>query len=47
MADAVAGTLERFDLFANVKPVIIPGAHLLRRPLVSLGMLYYRLRDRL
>jgi glycine/D-amino acid oxidase-like deaminating enzyme len=47
MADAIAGTLERFDLFASVKPVIIPGAHTLRRPLVYLGMLYYRIRDRL
>ena len=47
MADAVAGSLERFDMFANVKPVIIPGAHLLRRPLVSLAMMYYRMRDRL
>jgi glycine/D-amino acid oxidase-like deaminating enzyme len=47
MADAVAGTMERFDMFADVKPVIIPGAHLLRRPLVSLGMMYYRIRDRL
>jgi len=47
MADAVAGSLERFDMFANVKPIIVPGAHLLRRPLVSLAMLYYRIRDRL
>ncbi len=47
MADAVAGTVERFDMFANVKPVVVPGAHVFRRPLVSLGMLYYRIRDRL
>ena len=47
LADAVAGTLEDFDLFANVKPVIVPGAHVLRRPLVALGMMYYKLRDRL
>jgi len=47
MADAIAGTLERFDLFANVKPFIVPGAHTFRRPMVSLGMLYYRIRDRL
>ena len=47
MADAVAGTVERFDLFANVKPVIIPGAHLLSKPMVSLGMLYYWIKDRL
>ncbi len=47
MADAIAGTLERFDLFANVKPVIVPGAYRLRKPLVALGILYYQIRDRL
>ena len=47
MADAVAGTMEQFDLFANVKPVVVPGAHALRKPLVALGVLYYQLRDRL
>ena len=47
MADAVAGTLERFDLFANVKPFIVPGAHWLSKPMVALGMLYYHIRDRL
>lgn len=47
MADAVAGTLEQFDLFAKVKPVVIPGIHRLRRPLVALGVLYYQLRDAL
>lgn len=46
MAEAVAGTLERFDMFANVRPFVIPGAHIFHKPLVSLGMLYYRLRDR-
>ncbi len=47
MADAVAGTVERFDLFANVKPTIVPGAHTLSTPLVALGMMYYKIRDRL
>jgi len=47
MADAVAGTVERFDMFANVKPIIIPGAYWLNKPMVSLGMLYYRIKDRL
>jgi glycine/D-amino acid oxidase-like deaminating enzyme len=45
MADAVAGTMVRFDMFANVKPVTIPGARTFHRPMVSLGMMYYRLRD--
>ena len=47
MADAVAGTAERFDLFASVKPVAVPGAHLLRKPMTALGVLYYQIRDRL
>lgn len=47
MADAVAGTMEQFDLFAEVPPVVVPCAHMLRKPLVSLGMMYYRIRDRL
>jgi len=47
IADAVAGSVERFDVFANVKPFIIPGAHLLSKPMVSLGMLYYWIKDRL
>ena len=47
MADAVAGTVEQFDLFANVKPVIVPGAHWLNKPMVALGMLYYQIKDRL
>ncbi len=46
LADAVAGTLEQFDLFASVKPVSFPGAHAFRKPLVALGVLYYQLRDR-
>ncbi len=47
MADAVAGTMERLDMFAGVKPVVVPGAHLLRKPMVALGMVYYQIKDRL
>ncbi|MEJ2171837.1 MAG: FAD-binding oxidoreductase [Woeseiaceae bacterium] len=47
MADTVAGTAERFDLFASVKPLVMPGAHLLWRPMVALGILYYQVKDRL
>jgi gamma-glutamylputrescine oxidase len=47
LADAIAGTVERFDLFANVKPLVIPGVHLFSKPMVALGMLYYQLKDRL
>jgi len=47
MADAIGGTLERFDLFANVKPFVVPFAHALSTPMVALGVLYYQIRDRL
>jgi len=47
MAEAVAGTMERFDLFANVKPFIVPGARWLHKPMVTLGMMYYQIKDRL
>ena len=47
MADAIAGTMERFDIFADIKPVLLPGAHTFRKPMVSLGMLYYKMKDRL
>jgi len=47
MADAVAGTFERFDVFAGIDPIVIPGAHRFNKPLVALGMLYYQIKDRL
>lgn len=47
MADALAGSFERFDMFADIKPIVIPGAHTFRVPMVALGMLYYQLKDRL
>jgi len=46
MAEAIAGRLERFDAMAGFKPVIFPGGPL-RTPLLTLGMLFYRLRDSL
>ena len=47
MADAVAGSVEQFDMFANVKPLTVPGAHQFAQQMVSLGMLYYQVKDRL
>jgi glycine/D-amino acid oxidase-like deaminating enzyme len=47
LSDAVAGTLERFDVFATIKPVRIPGASLFANQMVSLGLLYYGLKDKL
>jgi glycine/D-amino acid oxidase-like deaminating enzyme len=47
MADAVAGTMEQFDLFADVKPFIVPGAHTFSTPMIALGVLYYKIKDNL
>lgn len=47
LADTIAGTSERFDIFANIKPTTIPGQHLLGGPMVALGMFYYKLKDKL
>ena len=47
LADAIGGTLERFDLFAGIEPVVVPGAHTFRKQMVALGMLYYQIKDRL
>ena len=47
LADTVAGTLERFDVFAGIKSTRFPGSHTLRKPLVALGILYYQIKDRL
>ena len=45
MADAVGGTLEKFDLFANIGHFRIPGTQWLGNQIIALGMLYYRLYD--
>jgi gamma-glutamylputrescine oxidase len=47
IAEAVAGTAERFDVFARIPHRNFPGGTLLRYPGLVLGMLYYSLRDRL
>jgi len=45
MSDAVAGTMEKFDLFANMKHFRIPGSQWLGNQIIALGMLYYRMKD--
>ncbi len=45
VAEAVAGTAERFDVFARIPHRDFPGGPLFRRPSLVLAMLYYRLRD--
>ncbi len=45
MAEAVAGTAERFDVLARIPHRSFPGGPTLRTPALVLAMLYYRLRD--
>jgi gamma-glutamylputrescine oxidase len=45
VAEAVAGTAERFDVFARLPHRDFPGGALLRRPSLVLAMLYYRIKD--
>jgi gamma-glutamylputrescine oxidase len=47
IAEAVAGTASRFDVFANLPNRPFPGGKLLARPLATLGLMWYALRDRL
>ena len=47
IAEAVAGTAERFDVLAGLPHRAFPGGRWLRHPLLVLGMLFYSLRDRL
>ena len=47
MADAVSGTMERFDLFADMKHFRIPGSQWFGNQIIALGMLYYKLQDKL
>lgn len=47
VADAIGGTLERFDLFEQVHHFRIPGGQWLGNQVIALGMLYFRLKDRL
>lgn len=47
IADAVGGTLEKFDLFAGMRHYRLPGSRWLGNQIIALGMMYYKLRDRL
>ncbi len=47
IAEAMAGTAERFDVLANLPSRPFPGGKWLRQPLATLGLLYYALKDRL
>jgi gamma-glutamylputrescine oxidase len=45
VAEAITGTAARFDVFARIPHGSFPGGAALRRPALTLAMLYYRIRD--
>ncbi|MGI9235653.1 MAG: NAD(P)/FAD-dependent oxidoreductase [Woeseiaceae bacterium] len=47
MADAIDGTMQKFDLFADMKHFRLPGSQWVGSQIIALGMLYYKFRDRL
>ena len=47
IAEAICGTLERFDVFARLPQPSFPGGTLLRWPTLALALTYGALRDRL
>jgi len=47
IAEAIAGTAERFDVLAGLPSRPFPGGKWLRQPLATLGLLYYAMKDRL
>jgi glycine/D-amino acid oxidase-like deaminating enzyme len=47
LADVIGGTAERFDVFSGFRSMRIPGVNQLGNAMVSLGIVYYGLKDRL
>jgi gamma-glutamylputrescine oxidase len=45
LAEAAQGYSERFDVFARVKAQKFPGGAVLRRPLVTAGLLWFKILD--
>ncbi len=44
-ADAISGSMEKFDLFAGMNHLRIPGSQWVGNQIIALGMLYFRLKD--
>jgi len=47
VSDAVAGTMERYDLFADIGHFRLPGSQWVGNQIIALGMLYYKMKDML
>ncbi len=47
IADAISGTMERFDVLSSMPSVRIPGVSMFGDTIVNLGVLWYGLKDKL
>ena len=47
VAEAISGTMERFDVLSNMPSMPLPGVNQFGDAMVSLGVLYYGLKDKL
>ena len=47
MADAIGGTMERYDLFADMGHFRLPGSQWVGNQIIALGMLFYKMKDKL
>ncbi len=45
LADAIGGDFERFDVFARIGHLKLPGGKWFANPALALGMLYYRMKE--
>jgi len=47
ISDGVVGTMEKFDLFADMGHFRLPGSQWFGNQIIALGMLYYKMKDKL
>jgi len=45
LAEVISGDSERFDVFAKIRHLRLPGGKLFANPALALGMLYFRLKE--
>ena len=45
ISEKISGENDRFDLFSKIKHLFIPGGDILRRPIYSSSIFYYKFRD--
>ena len=45
VSDAITGTMEKYDLFADMGHFRLPGSQWVGNQIIALGMLYYKMRD--